>query len=264
MKRHSQNLVIALTLMGFGLFFLVDKLYFRELYLILFGVIQIKSIAFLFTYFLVGIPIFVTTIYLFSKGSFIESLGLKGNIIRGIVLGFLGALPMLLGYALSFKFNSEITVTKIFIGSICAGFFEELYYRGFLFGILYRNTKLGFFPSIILCALIFGSVHLYQSEEFGTMIGIFFTTFMGAGLFAWLYAEWNFNLWVPISLHLFMNLFWDLFDVSGNALGGLNANVFRIITIILVVLGTVLYNFKQGGLEVNKKTLWMKHRDNSN
>ena len=71
----------------------------------------------------------------------------------------------------------------------------------------------------------------------------------------------EFNLWLPIALHLFINLFWDLFAVSGNALGGLNANVFRIATIALVVVGTVIYKIKNAGLEVNKLTFWMKMID---
>lgn len=58
-----------------------------------------------------------------------------------------------------------------------------------------------------------------------------------------------------------MNLFWDLFAVSGNALGGLNANVFRIAKIALVVVGTVIYKLKNEELEVNKLTFWMKMID---
>ena len=57
--------------------------------------------------------------------------------LKGIGIGLLGALPMLIGYAISFDFNLEITFINVFIGSICAALFEELYYRGFLFGMLY-------------------------------------------------------------------------------------------------------------------------------
>jgi membrane protease YdiL (CAAX protease family) len=110
-----------------------------------------------------------------------------------------------------------------------------------------------------LSALIFASLHLYQSNDPVTMLGIFITTFMGAGLFAWLYSEWDFNLWVPIALHFFMNLSWEMFSVADNALGDLNAGLIRGLTILLAIAGTVIYKKKHGiPLTVNKLTLWVK------
>lgn len=258
MKNNKSAHVILLTLIGFALSFGLNKLYFSDCYHYLLGVVGIKEISFVITYLLIGIPIFLALFYMGGRNKMMSLLGLKSNLLFGFIFGLMATAPMWIGYGLSFKFNSDLTWTGIFIGSICAAFFEELYYRGFLFGLLYRYTGLGFVPSILLGALVFGSVHIYQSEDVATMIGIFFTTFMGAGLFAWLYVEWKFNLWVPIFLHLFMNLSWDMFDVSGNALGGLNANIFRIATIALVVTGTVIYKLRNGGLEVNKSTIWMK------
>jgi len=45
------------------------------------------------------------------------------------------------------------------------------------------------------------------------------------------------NLWVPIGLHLFMNLHWMLFSAGDNALGSIYANVFRAITITFTIVG---------------------------
>jgi len=102
-------------------------------------------------------------------------------------------------------------------------------------------------------------VHLYQSDELSTLVGVFLTTLLGGILFAWLYVEWDNNLWVPIFLHLFMNLFWEMFSVSDNAFGGAYSNIFRLITIALVIALTVLYKRKKGiKLEVNMNTIWMK------
>ena len=85
------------------------------------------------------------------------------------------------------------------------------------------------------------------------------TTFMGAGLFAWLYVEWNYNLWLPVALHFFMNLSWEIFAVSDNALGGLEANLIRGLTVLLAITGTLFYKKKQNiPLAVNRDTLWMK------
>jgi len=38
--------------------------------------------------------------------------------------------------------------------------FEEIIYRAFLFGMLYRFTRLGFLPSVFLGSLLFGVAHL--------------------------------------------------------------------------------------------------------
>jgi len=56
-----------------------------------------------------------------------------------------------------------------------------------------------------------------------------------------------------------MNLFFELFSAGENALGGLYMNIFRVLTILLIILITVVYKRKKGiKLEINKGTLWMK------
>jgi membrane protease YdiL (CAAX protease family) len=166
---------------------------------------------------------------------------------------------MFIGYGVMSGFSINISAKSFWFGCVFAAIFEELYYRGIFFGQLFKNTRLGFFPSLILSALIFASLHLYQSNDPVTMLGIFITTFMGAGLFAWLYSEWDFNLWVPIALHFFMNLSWEMFSVADNALGDLNAGLIRGLTILLAIAGTVIYKKKHGiPLTVNKLTLWVK------
>lgn len=75
-------------------------------------------------------------------------------------------MPMLLGALLFFKFNQQIDIENLIAGTIIAGFMEELYFRGFQFGQLFRKTDLGFIPSIFLGALIFAPGHLYQSQIF--------------------------------------------------------------------------------------------------
>lgn len=88
--------------------------------------------------------------------------------------------------------------------------------------------------------------HLYQGVSFGQTTGVFIVSAMGAVWFAWLYVELD-NLWIPIFLHVFMNLSWTLFDVSDNALGGIYVNIFRAITIALTILITIRFH-KKGGL----------------
>ena len=56
------------------------------------------------------------------------------------------------------------------------------------------------------------------------------------------------DLWVPVGLHFAMNLSWDLFAISDNALGSVSANVIRGLTVALAVVGTVGYKRRRVGL----------------
>ena len=166
---------------------------------------------------------------------------------------------MYIGFSIVFNFNSEISLNTFLISVVSAGFFEELFFRGFLFGLLFKKTKLGFILSVLFGSIYFGFLHLYQSTELAELLGIFLVTFLGSILFAWVYAEWNFNIWVPIFLHMLMNLSWELFSVSDNAFGGMYSNVFRLLTVAFIIVLTVYYKKKKGKkLEITKKTLWLQ------
>jgi len=109
-----------------------------------------------------------------------------------------------------------------------------------------------------LGALVFAISHLWQSADLSTLFGIFFTTFLGAVFFAWLYIEWNNNLWIPVFMHLFMNLHWMLFSAGENAFGGVYANIFRIAAIALSIVGTLIYKKRTGSeLMINRNNLWI-------
>ncbi len=133
------------------------------------------------------------------------------------------------------------------------GFFEEFLFRGFLFGILFRKLKWGFIPASLLAEVIFGLGHIYQGSTLMETTGIFGITTIGSIWVAWLYIEWDKNLWVPIFLHTLMNLSWILFEVSNNALGGIYTNLFRAITIALTII--IIRYHKKRGLNINRKTL---------
>ncbi|PTM12029.1 MAG: CPBP family intramembrane metalloprotease [Bacteroidetes bacterium] len=152
---------------------------------------------------------------------------------------------MFFGGLIFFEFNREISISNVIAGSIVVGFVEELFFRGFLFGQLFKYTKLGFISSIIIGAIIFAIGHLYQSQDTLELIGIFSITFMGAILFAWLFVEWNYNLWIPVFLHSLMNLAWHLFEMDDTALGGMLSNLFRGFTILLAIVFTIIYKKKR-------------------
>jgi len=133
-----------------------------------------------------------------------------------------------------------VTFTTLLAYSLFASLGEEILFRGFLFGHLYKHAKWGIVAAEFIEALVFGLLHLNQKHHsLGEAFGIFAIIFSGGLWFAWLYTEWNYNLWVPIFLHFLMNATWTLFDVSGNALGGIIANILRLLIVFLSIYLTV-------------------------
>lgn len=192
-----------------------------------------------------------------GKRNLLEAWGVQRGFGRGLRLAFLMTLPMLLGYGAANNFNVNIGFEAVFYGVLIAPIFEELLYRGFLFGQLYRFGGWGYILAGLLNALIFGSLHLYQAQDFGSAVAIFAVTALGGMWFAWLYVEWNYNLWVSIFLHLFMNAWWIIFEMGNNAAGGWYANVFRGLTIAASIIITIRMRKKQGGMQVTKSKLWI-------
>ncbi len=254
--------VIATTLLSFGIYFFLSQAYFSELRQWINGFIPSLGISHLLVYLIVSLPVILGASIINEFKRCQTTLGLNRSIVKGVFFPLLCTLPMFIGFAFCFSLNTDLTGEEILVKGVAAAFFEEFIFRGFLFGQLFRFTKLGFIPAILLGAALFAAMHLYQSNDFSTLIGVFLTTFMGAVFFAWLFAEWNYNLWIPIFLHFFMNLAWMLFAVSENAFGGFYANTFRILTIALAITLTLFYKRKkQLPLTVNRETIWMKNRN---
>lgn len=253
--------VILVTFATFAAYFFIDKIYFDDFKKAIDIYINQRGISHILSYILFGLPIFAAVIFLHGK-NWLESLGLNRSPLKAFIFALVCTLPMLVGFAALSSVNQKFTLNTFLINVLAAAFFEELYFRGFLFGQLYRYTKLGFIPSVLLGALLFAFIHLYQSSDPTTLAGIFAVTLLGAVLFAWVYVEWNYNIWMPVFLHLLMNLFWDVFNGGDNALGGLTGNIFRTITLILIIALTIIYKKRKGEpLEITKHTLWMKNRE---
>lgn len=192
-----------------------------------------------------------------NERNLLEAWGIKDGFTRGLRLAFLMTLPMLIGYGIANNFNINISLNQIFYGVLIAPIFEELMYRGFLFGQLYRFGGWGVIPAGLLNALIFASLHLYQAQDFGSAVAIFTVTALGGMWFAWLYVEWNYNLWISIFLHLFMNAWWIIFEMGNNAAGGWYANIFRALAIAASIIITIRMRKKQGSFNITKNKLWV-------
>ena len=183
MSKTSKVLIIMI--LSIGGYYILNELFYKDLRVFVNRVFLNYELGYLITQLIIGLPLFIGVLIINQPKLFFESLGLNKSIIKGILFSFTATLPMLIGYFIVFSFNYEVTWGQLFRGAIIAALIEELFFRGILFGQVYRFTKLGFIPSILYGAIIFASFHLYQSNDFLTLIGIFATTFLGAILFAW-------------------------------------------------------------------------------
>lgn len=251
--------VASITFASFAIYYFLSIQYFGAIRGTINSTLPVFPLSHILTYLLVGMPLAGGTLLIAGRKRFWGALGLSNSFQNGFGLGLLFTAPMFIGYAMLFDFNTNLTISTFVLGAVSAGFFEELYFRAFLFGMVYRFTRIGFIPAIFLGALLFATGHLHQSREISVLIGVFLTTTMGAILFAWLYCEWKYNLWVVIFMHALMNLAWMLFAVSTNALGGQGANIFRLLTIALAIIFTLTYKRRNGlKMEITRATIWLK------
>jgi membrane protease YdiL (CAAX protease family) len=184
----------------------------------------------------------VTVVWLFRGGlaAALADLGLRRGIVRGLAVGAVATLPLPIIYAIWWRatFNAEVAV-QVGVYGVIAAIGEELLFRGFAFGLLYRKVRLSFWLSIILPTAAFAAGHLYQVHGFRDSLAVTALTGIGSIWFGWLYVRWDYNLWVPIALHALMNSWWSVFNVSQTALAGHTANEARLLTIVLSVVLTL-------------------------
>ncbi len=197
--------------------------------------------------FIVIAGIVLTAIAIKPRGVF-SFLGLGGNIAKGLGIAILCTLPIYLAFIIFGHINADTTFSLVARKSILSGFDEEFMFRAFMFGMLFRYARAGFFWSVILPALCFGSLHLYQGHDAASSLAAFGVTFLGAVYFSWMYAEWDFNLWVPVGLHVLMNAAWVVFAMEGTeaVTGGLVSNIARVASIALAIAITIWHKKRHG------------------
>ncbi|MFL0351652.1 CAAX amino terminal protease self- immunity [compost metagenome] len=168
----------------------------------------------------------------------IESLGLRGNGLRGPALVLLASLPCWLGLALLGTPNTALTALDAAMLGVLFPLAEEVLYRGLGFALLVRIVR-GPWPLLALPqALLFGMVHWLG---FGGLDGGGMALFVGVVIafggfiFAWLdHLDGN-TLWCGLALHISMNLAWNVFSLDDAVALGWQATSLRIGTALLAV-----------------------------
>lgn len=198
---------------------------------------------------IVSIPMVAFLLCLHRPSEIIASLGLNGNILRGMGFAALCCVPLLVGFPIIGTFDDHLSFDYFLRTVVLAAFLEEVVFRGFMFGQLFRYGKIGFLWAILIPAILFGIGHLYQGHSLISSLMAFGVTALGALYFSWAYVECNFNLWVPIGLHMFMNFCWIVFPVEGNetSVGALWPNILRLAAVVLTITLVMARKKKCGG-----------------
>ena len=158
---------------------------------------------------------------------------------KGFLLGFVCTLPMLfLGFICRTASPSHY---EVLYTAISPGLTEEIFYRAFMFGLLVQAARVPMWPAAIITAIIFGLAHIDITPDAGqTILGQLnaWNAMIAVGglMFAWLYVLSRWNLWLVIALHIGMNLWWDMFDLTDTPFGAVGATLARIIPIGLAVM----------------------------
>jgi membrane protease YdiL (CAAX protease family) len=101
------------------------------------------------------------------------------------------------------KGNLELTIYESIYVVIAAGFYEEVYFRGFLFhrlATLFGGNRIAWAAASLVQAVAFGYAHAYQGPN-----GMLLTGAIGL-LLAILFLKCGRNLWPPIIAHAFYDV----------------------------------------------------------
>jgi hypothetical protein len=169
-----------------------------------------------------------------------RELGLSAPILPAIGFALGVSLPMLIGFALTRSLTPRLEILPLLFLAVFSPLIEELEFRGFGVRQLQRGTGWPFWAAVWPSAVLFGLVHVEQGQGMAEMAGLFFLTGSGGLLFAWLVYRWQ-NLWVPVALHICLNLWWELFSVSRNAMGGWFPFALQTLTMLLAIVVTLYF-----------------------
>ena len=173
-----------------------------------------------------------------SLRGILQELGLAAPVLPAVVFALACSAPMLIGFVITRRFSPSDTFLPLFFMTVFAPIVEEIEYRGFGVRQLQRGTGWPFWLVVWPSAVLFGWGHIEQGASRQEQVGIFLITGTGAVLVSWLLYRWQ-NLWFPITLHIAMNLWWELFSVARSAVGGWFPFAMQGLTMVLAVIVTL-------------------------
>ncbi|WP_367380100.1 CPBP family glutamic-type intramembrane protease [Stenotrophomonas cyclobalanopsidis] len=167
------------------------------------------------------------------------SLGLRWNGASGPACVLLASLPCWLGLAMLGSPNTALTALDASMLAVLFPLAEEVLFRGLGFVLLLKIVR-GPWPLLALPqALLFGMVHWlgfggFEGGGMALLVGVVIA--LGGFIFAWLDHLDGDTLWCGLTLHVSMNLAWNVFSLDDATALGWQATSLRIGTALLAVV----------------------------
>jgi hypothetical protein len=183
--------------------------------------------------------------------SALDELGLRASPVLGVSVALLLSIPMLATFAITSTTNPHLEAVPLLMTAIVSPVSEELLFRGYLFLQLYRRAGWPFAAAVGTTAGVFGLAHvtgLAGRLSAVQVLGEVGMVAAGGALFAWLLIRWRDNLWVPIGLHSFMNL-WCYAFACDERPGDLATDAGRLFTVAASLVVTAVRSRRVGSDE---------------
>ena len=178
----------------------------------------------------------------------VDELGLANSPLPALFFAVAASAPMLIGFALTRSLTPHMEPLTIFFLTVLSPVAEEIECRGLGVRVLQRGTGWPFWILVWPQALLFGLGHIEQGQSYLEMTELMLLTGLGAVVFAWLVYRWQ-SLWFPVAFHICVNLWWELFSVARNALGGWFPFALQLASIALAILITLYWTKGKPRLE---------------
>ena len=168
----------------------------------------------------------------------LREVGLAAPTLPAFAFALIASSPMLLGFALTRSLTPHLQLRPLLFLTVLSPLVEEIEFRGF--GVLQLKHRTGWSFWIVVwpSALLTGYGHMEQGGTLLESIELFLLLTAGGVTFAWLAQRWQ-SLWVPVSLHICMNLWWELFSISRSAIGGWFPFMLQNSTILFAIVLTL-------------------------
>jgi len=174
-----------------------------------------------------------------------QALGLRVPIRSfwiGIGAGVLLSLPLLIVGMLG-GIKDDLVLRSLPHNTLSPGFFEELFFRAFAFGLLVRLAHWRIWPTAIFTGICFGLAHIHlafvQGMDIPSQIGWVAMLASAGAFYAWIYAAWGFNLYLPITMHTLLDLCWEVFQMGQSPLGGAGPLVATVLVFLIPTVYTI-------------------------
>ena len=177
----------------------------------------------------------------------LHELGLLESMRLAVLFALAVTLPNLLLRIAVAGAKPQINAAFVLMSAVASPMSEELLFRGYLFGQLYRRAGWPFWAAALVNAVPFIAGHFYQLSGKGwefvvSVAEVLLLVGVSALFAAWVYVRWEYNLWVLIFIHALLNFYSTTFAISETSGFSWVDNVAWLMTLILVVLGTIYRN----------------------